>query len=126
MGRPKKLRRICSMPRHTLFGPLNRDLESLECIKMSVDEYEVIRLIDLEGLTQEECARQMDIGRTTVQSIYSRARKKLAQVLVEDYILHITGGKFNLYHRHGRSEKCGKGCQNGRRGNYSRECRKKE
>ena len=45
---------------------------------MTVDEYESIRLIDLEGLTQEEAALQMEVGRSTVQSIYNSARRKLA------------------------------------------------
>jgi predicted DNA-binding protein (UPF0251 family) len=49
---------------------------------MTIDEYETIRLIDLEKLTQEECATQMNISRTTVQGIYDVARKKIAESLV--------------------------------------------
>ena len=41
---------------------------------MTVDEYEAIRLIDLLGFTQEECAKQMSVARTTVQGIYAEAR----------------------------------------------------
>lgn len=53
-----------------------------ERIIMAVDEYETIRLIDLAGYTQEECAAQMGIARTTVQGIYNDARRKLADALV--------------------------------------------
>ena len=63
---------------------------------MSIDEYESIRLIDYEGLTQEECAKSMDVARTTVTSIYDSARKKLAQLLVEGKTLCISGGAYRI------------------------------
>lgn len=72
---------------------------------MTVDEYEAIRLIDLSGLTQEECAGQMNISRTTVQGIYDEARKKLAESLVNGKILMIGGGEYQLCDGRGRG--CG-------------------
>jgi len=63
---------------------------------MSIDEYETIRLIDLEELTQEECASQMNIARTTVQGIYNSARKKIASSLVNGQFLKIEGGDYKL------------------------------
>ena len=45
-------------------------------VEMTLDEYETIRLIDLLDYTQEECAVQMGVARTTVQSVYNEARKK--------------------------------------------------
>lgn len=44
---------------------------------MELDEHETIRLIGLEGLTQEGRPLQMKVGRTTVQGMDDEARKKL-------------------------------------------------
>ncbi|HAQ55863.1 MAG TPA: hypothetical protein DCR44_00405 [Acholeplasmatales bacterium] len=92
MPRPRKLRTVCCLPENDSFGPRNESFTDANTVRMSVDEYETIRLIDLEGLTQEECAVQMNVARTTVQSIYSEARKKIADVLVNRKWLQITGG----------------------------------
>lgn len=92
MPRPRKLRTVCCLPENDSFGPRNESFNDVNTVKMSVDEYETIRLIDWEGLMQEECAVQMNVARTTVQSIYSEARKKLADVLVNRKWLLISGG----------------------------------
>lgn len=94
MARPRKRRRVCMMPNCTRFGP---DVgQADKTIRMTVDEYETIRLIDLEGLTQEQCADQMDVARTTAQAIYASARKKLAECLVGSCELVIEGGEYHL------------------------------
>ena len=61
-----------------------------------LDEYEVIRLVDLEQQTHEQCAAQMDISRSTVQEIYESARRKIAACLVHGKPLHITGGNYRI------------------------------
>jgi len=76
---------------------------------MTVDEYETIRLIDLEGFTQQECADQMNIARTTVQGIYTGARRKLAESLVNGKVLFIEGGEYRLCDLMGNG--CGRGCR---------------
>jgi len=73
---------------------------------MTVDEYETIRLIDLEGLSQEECSDQMNVARTTVQLIYNNARFKLAESLVNGRMLQIEGGEYKLCD--GNVKPCGK------------------
>lgn len=105
MPRPRKRRRVCSHPRCTSFRPCEG---SGEGVLMALDEYETIRLIDFEGLTQEQCAVQMEIARTTVQSIYTSARKKLAQCIVQGRPLQIGGGDVRFCEHHSAS--CGNGC----------------
>ena len=77
---------------------------------MSVDEYETIRLIDLMGFTQEECAAQMNVARTTVQGIYNDARNKIADVLVNGKSLIIRGGDYTLCDSREETCSCG-GCR---------------
>lgn len=107
MPRPKKCRKVCSMPDRGVFAPVDGEKGSIDLVEMSIDEYEVIRLIDLKGYTQEECAIQMDISRTTVTGIYNDARRKLAEMLVNGKTLKITGGDIALCSH--RSAECGKG-----------------
>ncbi len=95
MPRPTKWRKVCCLPDSNQFGPLNTTTKG-ELIVMSVDEYETIRLIDLEGFTQEECAIQMNIARTTVQGIYNDARKKISESLVNGKVLRIEGGSYKI------------------------------
>ena len=118
MPRPIKSRNVCSLPGHNRFGPLDVKVEDQEFIKMCIDEYEAIRLIDLEGFTQEDCAKQMNVARTTVQSIYSSARVKLAQSLVNNKALIIKGGEYRLCG--GNESGCGRGCQHRGKGMHQR------
>jgi len=96
MARPRKWRRVCFLPTNTDFGPTANGDDVPRVVTMTVDEYETIRLVDLERLTQENCAEQMGIARTTVQRIYEDARRKLADSLVNGASLHIEGGDFRI------------------------------
>lgn len=94
MPRPKKCRKVCAMPESCAFGPAVET--SAEEIAMTIDEYETIRLIDGLDYTQEMCAQQMGVARTTVQAVYNEARKKLALMLTEGRPLTITGGNYTV------------------------------
>jgi predicted DNA-binding protein (UPF0251 family) len=115
MPRPRKWRKVCCLPESNLYGPLNwSDIEN-EIIMMTVEEYEAIRLIDLEGLTQEECAEKMQVARATVQNIYKDARSKIAESLVNGNLLKIEGGDYQLYSESERMHGCGR-CRRNRCG----------
>ncbi len=94
MARPTKCRRICKEPEFSTFQPEGGGTSSP--VVLSVDEYEVIRLVDLEKITHEECAKQMDISRTTVTEIYETAREKIAKSIVNGNPLLISGGNYRI------------------------------
>ncbi len=95
MSRPTKQRMVCQIPKELEFTP-SKQGEAGEPVVLTVDEYETIRLIDKEGLSQEECSKRMGVARTTAQKIYESARKKLADSLVCGLPLKIEGGAFCL------------------------------
>ena len=94
MARPQRRRRICKKPLYNCFMPENSS--ECEIITLTLDEYEVIRLIDYERHTHAECSAFMDISRTTVTEVYERARAKIADCIVNGKILNITGGNYKI------------------------------
>ncbi|MDL2295452.1 DUF134 domain-containing protein [Lachnospiraceae bacterium OttesenSCG-928-E19] len=94
MARPSRCRRICTEPDYESFIP--QGITCNEEVILTVDEYEVIRLIDLGKFTHEQCAKQMDISRTTVTEIYEIARGKIADSIVNGKMLLIAGGNYRL------------------------------
>lgn len=89
-GRREKLRHVGIIPEYRGFTP--DGLASGDAIDMTVDELEVLRLCDLEGLNQEAVAQHMGIARTTVAAICSRAHRKVANALVNGRAIVIEGG----------------------------------
>lgn len=88
MARPVKVRRIQALPEaYREEGP---------AVKLGLDEFECIRLIDYCGLSQAECGEQMQVARTTVALIYEHARKKIAESIVYGRELEISGGNYRV------------------------------
>ena len=104
MPRPVKCRKVCHFPQTVEFVPISAE-GNAEPVVLWVEEYETIRLIDKEGLSQEQCCAFMQIARTSVQRIYESARQKLAIALVNGRPLRIGGGDFTLCD--GQSSECG-------------------
>ena len=120
MPRPKKWKMVCCLPENNLYGPLNKPSVDREFTAMTVEEYETIRLIDLDGLTQEECAERMNVARATIQKIYNDARGKLANSLVNGSSLKIEGGDYKLYDESEQIYGCGR-CRRQRCGQKQRQ-----
>ncbi len=96
MARPRKWKRVCGVPEINIFGPYMGNKNVDDFTEMTIEEFETIRMIDHEGLTQEQCAEIMEVGRSTIQRIYENARKKVADSLVNGKVLKIQGGDYKL------------------------------
>ena len=94
MPRKQRCRWIGGYPDHWEFSP--EEVSDGEPVVMSLDEFETVRLLDREGMTQEQCAERMGVARTTVTAIYESARRKIAEALVDGKRLLIRGGSYRL------------------------------
>lgn len=93
MSRPRKHRRVCSVPDEKNYNiNANKD----KAIDITVDEYEVVRLIDYVGLTQQECARQMQVARSTITAIYDTVRYKISDSIVNSKAIKVEGGDYEV------------------------------
>ncbi len=77
MPRKQRCRWIGGYPDHWEFSP--EEAAAGEPVVMSLDEFETIRLLEREGLTQEQCAERMGVARTTVTAITMRAATRAAK-----------------------------------------------
>ncbi len=98
MARPKRLRRLAFSPPAHSFHPANEErcLVQQKLIVLTMDEFESLRLADLECHSQVESAKKMGISRPTFGRIIESARSKVARALVEGCRLEITGGSFKF------------------------------
>jgi predicted DNA-binding protein (UPF0251 family) len=85
---------VAGVPDVTYFKPAGIPLRLLSEVTLAVEEMEAIRLKDLEGLEQEECAQKMSISRPTFHRVLKAARRKIADAFVNGKAIRIEGGNF--------------------------------
>jgi predicted DNA-binding protein (UPF0251 family) len=81
-GRPRRARCIGFDPIHICFKPCGVRGKGLKTVELQTDEFEALRLMDFEGLYQEQCAERMGISRTTLSRTVAAARRKVADALL--------------------------------------------
>ena len=96
MARPKNSRMVSEMPGMVYFKPRGIRMIDLEEVVLTIDEFEAIRLADLESLYQETAAERMKISRPTFGRILESAHKKVAEALVQGKALKVEGGDYQL------------------------------
>ena len=92
MSRPPKEKRIGCHPGRRVFRPAGVPMRKSETIQISLDEFEAIRLADVEGMRHEEAAVMMGTSRPTLTRILNSARKKVGTALTELRPLVVEGG----------------------------------
>lgn len=108
MPRPKHFRRIMSPPIMIGFKPFGVPRNCNDKVVLQYDEYEAIRLLDYEGLLQEQAAEKMNVSRPTLTRIYETARKNIAKAFVEGMAIVIEGGNVDFGSDWYRCRKCNK------------------
>lgn len=108
MSTPKKCRKVDFFPQSTYFVPKEKGQCTLEEVTLKVEELEAIRLKDIEGLSQNQCAEHMEVSRQTFQNIIDSARKKIAVALTAGKAIRIAGGDYKASYCRFICSECGK------------------
>lgn len=106
MARPKQFRKICQPPLMKGYKPFGIPRSALESVVLHYDEYEAIRLLDYEGLMQEQAAERMNVSRPTLTRIYESARQTMAKAFVEGKMILIEGGNVEFDSQWYRCKRC--------------------
>jgi predicted DNA-binding protein (UPF0251 family) len=96
MVRPFIKRRISFFPQVRYYKPRGVPLSSLEEVVITEDAFEALRLVDLEGMYQDEAAKKMGVSRQTIGRILDQARKAVADALINGKAIRIEGGNVTM------------------------------
>ncbi|MBE9469314.1 MAG: DUF134 domain-containing protein [Bacteroidetes bacterium] len=96
MARPEKNRIVNNPPLFSEFKPVGVPSNSLIQVLLTLDEYEAFRLADYLGMSQLEAAQEMEVSRPTFTRLIEKARKKIADFIVQGKVLSIQGGNIHF------------------------------
>ncbi len=99
MSRPKKYRKVCCKPNFNYFKPAGIKKRHLKETNLTVDEFEALRLKDVEKVDQKEAANEMDISQPTFYRLLKSAREKISKALVNGKAIKIEGGRYKMSER---------------------------
>jgi len=89
MPRPRLYRKIRFNPNITYFKPQGIPMRHLKIIELTTEEAEALRLKNIKGLDQSQCAKSMNTSQSTFQRILSSAYKKTSQALIKGKAIKI-------------------------------------
>lgn len=68
---------------------------------LTLSEIEILRLIDLENMTQQEAAARMGVSRKTLWNDLKKARRKVAHAIIHGHPICVAGGKYKIRNQFG-------------------------
>jgi len=89
MVRPKLTRKVGFNPNILYYKPRGVPLSELECVELSCEEVEALRLKNVKNLNQTQCAKKMNTSQSTFQRIINSAYKKVSQALIDGKAISI-------------------------------------
>jgi len=89
MSRPHKRRNIRGKPNSNYFKPAGIPLKEIEEIDLAMPEFEAIRLIDFEEVSQEEAAKKMHVSQPTLSRMLKSGRKKISEAIIKGKAIKI-------------------------------------
>ncbi|MCG8412418.1 MAG: DUF134 domain-containing protein [Bacteroidales bacterium] len=107
MPRPKNNRIVYEPPVFSNFKPVGIKGIALGVVQLSLDEFEAFRLADRMGLSHEEAAEEMEISRPTFSRLIDKARKKIAEFIIEGKMLSVEGGNIHFRNNIIKCQGCG-------------------
>lgn len=96
--RPKIKRHICAekFAKCSLFKPNGIPATKLIKISIESDELEAVRLVDIEGLSQQDAAKRMQVSRQTFANILKKSRFNISNALINGHALVLPNELVNL------------------------------
>lgn len=107
MSRPQGNRIVLEPPLFSEFKPLGIKGQNLERIHLTLDEFEAFRLADHLGLSHATASNEMEISRSTFTRLIEKARKKIADFLIQGKLLTIEGGNIHFRNNIIHCQNCG-------------------
>ena len=107
MPKPQDNRMVLEPPLFSAFKPLGITGKDLEQIQLALDEFEAFRLADYNGLSHAEGADEMGISRSTFSRLIEKARKNIADFIIQGKLLTIEGGSVHFRNNIIRCQRCG-------------------
>ena len=94
--RPCKERLVEKIPAATYYKPRGIPLVELECVQLTVDQLEALRLVDAERLSHGQAAARMGVSASTLCRILGEGRRIVACALTQGQAISIEGGNWQL------------------------------